>query len=337
MTKNKNISRRDFLVASAAIISGFALKTKGFDVIQAVPPEIKYPNKFHRDRGIVIIPDKGELYIAADFHSRYDDFKKWLSNTRIYEKLKEGENVYGLILGDIVDIKPNDNEADKTGDVKILNKLMKIRRKLGKRGNRLIYIMGNHEHANVDIYRKLKKYSGLNIRNKKQLVDELFDSEAGEELRQFNFLKRVRESHYKYLKELPLVVLCKNGVVAAHAGPALSAANLEDIAGEKEKVVKELVGGRGYGVKEDGYSEGDVLRFLKMMEDAKLLITGHTPLGELPPESIKKGIGHFGNHQVILGTSYGHQPGKKTYLKIDLTKRYKSADDLRIGEEILRL
>ena len=62
-----------------------------------------------------------------------------------------------------------------------------------------------------------------------------------------------------------------------------------------------------------------------------------TPLEELPPESIKKGMGFLGSHQVILGTSYGHQPGEKTYLKIDLTKRYKNSDDLRIGEEILRL
>lgn len=337
MEKDKNISRRDFVTTSIAAVSAFALNLSGFNNIPSIPAEEKYPNTFHQDRGIVIIPDKGELYIAADFHSHYRDFKKWLSKTGIYEKLKNGGDVYGLILGDVLDVKQNDKDADKRGDVKILSKLMKMQRELGERGKRVIYIMGNHEFMNVDIYGKLKKFSGLNPRNQQQLLDILFSRKYGKELSQHNFLRRMTSYHYKYLKDLPLVVLCKNGVVASHAGPAVSAANLEDIAGKNEKVVKELVSGRAYGITEDGYSHEDLMRFLKMMENSKLLITGHTPLDKLPTRDIKKGLGSFGNHQVILGTSYGYYPGKKSYLRINLDKKYNSIDDLRVGEEILRL
>ena len=330
--KNTNLSRRDFLSVSLAAVAGFVFEAKGI-----VGVTTGYPNRFHRDRGIVIIPGRGEIYIAADFHSNYRDFVKWLDKTRIYEKLKAGEDVYGLILGDVVDIKPDDRDADKNGDVKILDRLMKMRRKLGKRGKRLVHLLGNHEYMNVDIYGRLKKHAGLNPRNRRQLVDALLKTKEGAEASQFNFLRRMREVHYEYLKNLPLVVLCKNGVAAVHAGPAVSVLNVEDIAGRKEEVVKELVGGRAYQVEDGGYSEEDLLRFLKILEDSKLLITGHTPLNELPAGSIKKGIGLVGAHQVILGTSYGYSPGEKSYLKINLDKMYKNADDLRIGEEILRL
>ena len=337
MKKNNNLTRRDFLSASLAIIAGFAFDATGLRAVHVLSPGTQYPNRFHRDRGIVVIPDRGELYIAADFHANYGDFKKWLNKTRIYEKLKEGQDVYGLILGDIVDIKPDDRDADKSGDVKILNRLMKMRRKLGKRGDRLIHLLGNHEYMNIDIYGRLKKHAGLNRRNQQQLVNELFNTKEGAEASQFNFLKRMRDAHYQYLKNLPLIALCKNGVAAVHAGPAISALNIEDIAGKKKQGVKELVGGRAYQVEEGGYSQEDLLKFLKILENTKLLITGHTPLNELPAGSIKKGIGFIGIHQVVLGTSYGHAPGKKTYLKIDLAKKYKSAEDLRVGEEILRL
>jgi hypothetical protein len=143
--------------------------------------------------------------------------------------------------------------------------------------------------------------------------------------------------HYKYLRNLPLLVLCKNGVVAAHAGPALSAVSPEDIAGRNENVVYELVWARSAAVEKNGYSQEDLLRFLKVMENSKLLISGHTPLNEFPAGNIKKGVGFIGGHQVILGTSYGYQPGEKTYLKINLNKKYNNAADLRLGEEILRL
>jgi predicted phosphodiesterase len=335
----ETISRRAFLAAAAA--AGASLLGLGERLLAAPssqPLAAPYPDKFHRDGGLVVLPGRGELYVASDFHSRHADFRKWLSKTDLVAKLKDRDDVFGLILGDAVDKKADDPLAEDNGDSRIIDEIRAIQDNSDQTGKRLIFIRGNHEHEVWRIYDALKRRYGLNAANRRRFVEALYATEQGSFFRQFNFLERISEEQFEYLGRLPVAVLARNGVVAVHAGPSKLAKSPRQLAQMDEQVVEELVWTRpgqtqGLGV----YVADDVTAFLKMMDGAGLLLTGHTPLSSLPEDWIQNGIGVFADHQVILATSYGSEPGEKSYLVLDLAKRYASARDLKAGKEIQRL
>ncbi len=324
------ISRRHFLAAAAAISGETALRR----YLRAEAPAA-YPDKFQFDGGLVILPSRGELYIASDFHTRHADFDKWLKRTRLVEKLKDQEDVYGLILGDVVDAKPGDTAAEKDGDTRIMARIREIQSTLGEAGKRLIYILGNHEREVLRVYEALKTQHGLNAQNRRRLLDRLYASDVF--FTQFNFLERINDDQFEYLKQIPLAIIGKSGLVGIHSGPCPHCTSPAQIIRREEEIVSESVWGRPAEMQEKGYTAEDLVRFLKVMEGASLLVVGHTPLPLLPPTFIRDGIGVFAKRQVILATSYGAIQGQKSYLRLHLDQRYDGAADLKLEKEILRL
>lgn len=327
------LSRRAFLAATGATTAG--LLTNRAMATTTAPAA--YPNKFQRDGGLVILPDRGELYIASDFHTRHTDFQRWLTQTKLVEKLKDRDDVYGLILGDAVDAKFGDLAAERGGDTRIIERIREIQQTLGEAGKRLIFIKGNHEYEVARIYEALQKQYGMTARTQAILVRALFNSADGAYFQQFNFLERITEEQFRFLKGLPVAVMAKNGLLAVHAGPSREAVGTTSVARQEKKVVAELVWPRAAEIDPTGYTLDDVTKFLAIMEESNLLVVGHTPLSSLPPEWVKNGVGVYGEHQMILATSFGSDPGEKSHLVIDLSKRIRGVGDLAVGREILRL
>ena len=77
-----------------------------------------YPNQLTRDGELVILPEQGTVYIATDFHAHWSDFNQWLKQTKLIERIASGEDVYGLILGDVADHKPGDKVFESSGGYK---------------------------------------------------------------------------------------------------------------------------------------------------------------------------------------------------------------------------
>ena len=158
--------------------------------------------------------------------------------------------------------------------------------------------------------------------------------------RQWNFVERITEEHYQYLKKLPAAVIGKNGLVGVHAGPVKKAAEPGDLARSTEEMLVDMLWSRPakeYDRKDKTlslYDEADVSGFLKAMEGAGLMIVGHTPLKALPEEMVKEGLGVLGERCIVMGASYGSMPGRKQYLVFDLAKRYTKFADLGMGKEI---
>ncbi|HEX2973008.1 MAG TPA: metallophosphoesterase [Tepidisphaeraceae bacterium] len=298
-----------------------------------------YPNRFQRDGGLVVLPSQGTLYIASDFHTRYTDFKRWLAATQLVEKLKAGEDVYGLILGDAADVKPGDAEAEPEGDSRIIDHIRQLQESLGDRAHRVIFILGNHEAANIEIYALLKEHFSLNAQNRRRLINLLYNSEDGAYYRQFNFLERISDEQFEYLKKLPVAVLSKSGLLAVHAAPSKSAVAVTDLVKKRPKVLEELLWSRPAEIqaKEPNYTAADLLAFLRIVQNSSLLITGHTPLGHLPESWIRNGLGVYADRQIILGTSYGALPNQKSHLVFDLAKSWRMPLDLAPGQQILPL
>jgi hypothetical protein len=298
-----------------------------------------YPDRFQQDGGLVVLPSKGTLYIASDFHTRYTDYRKWLAATQLPEKLKAGEDVYGLILGDAADIKPGDTAAEKGGDSRIIDHIRELQQSLGPAGRRFIFILGNHEAASVQIYGLLKREFELTPQNRRRLINLLYNSEDGAYYQQFNFLERITDEQYAYLKGLPVAVLSKSGLLAVHAAPSKSATGLGDLVAKRPKVLEQLLWSRPVEIqiKEPNYSSTDLLTFLKLMANSSLLIAGHTPLSSLPDSWIHHGLGMYADRQIILGTSYGSLPGQKSHLVLDLARSYRTTQDLTPGRQIFPL
>ena len=330
-----HLSRRNFLRGSSAIAIGSLMGELLRAAEPAAPPA--YPDQFQIDNGLVVLPSKGRLYIASDFHTRHADFQKWLTKTSIVQRLKNEPDTYGLILGDVLDVKPGDPHAEKGGDMKILDRIREIQTSLGKDGRRFIFILGNHESEVARIYGILKTHFALNAANRQRLIAALYNCQDGLFYQQFNAMERINDEQVAYLRTLPVGVLCKNGLICTHAGPAKSAKSPKDLATKLEPVVEDLVWSRPAEIAEipgKGYSPDQLSDFLKMMEFSGLLVTGHTPLGSLPPTWLKNNVGVYGDKQLILATSYGSEPCNKSYLIMDLAKRYDAVADVAPGKEL---
>lgn len=328
MMINPTLSRRAFLAAGAAALAGRTLLADA---------PAAYPDRFHTDQGLVILPSKGTLYITSDFHTRHADFAQWLARTDIVSRLKNEPDTYGLILGDTVDQKPLDAQAEKEGDTRIIDRIRQIQADLGDAGKRLIYIMGNHEQACMEIYAALQKQYGMTAATQGRLIRALFGSADGAFYQQFNFLERMKDEHLAYFRALPVAVLGKSGVAFTHAGPARSAKALADLTARSPKVLQELLWTRPEEIMTGGHTAAELAAFLKLMQESTLLICGHTPLGSLPQDWIRDGLGVFARQQVILATSYGSIGEDKRFLTLDLGRNYRSCEDLRPEKEIHRL
>ncbi len=305
-------------------------------VAMAAPKQLaQYPDELTRNGHVVILPDHGTVYIVSDLHADWDDFNRWLQRTNLVARIQVGEDVYGLILGDAVDYKPDEPRHPPYGDTQIIDTVIELRKQLGDKGSRLIYIRGNHEFAAADAYAMLKR-QGMTTQNRDQFIRSLYDSPLGSYYEQFNFIERMTDAHYDFLMNLPTVVIAKNGFVGIHAGPPRSIKNLTDLIDPSPKTLDEILWHRPIITYSGGYTLKHIDKFLTAVH-ANLLIVGHTPIQYFPVKNVRDGIATFGDKQLIFSTGYGGLPGVPTYIEIDLGKTYPSVHTLKLGVNIHHL
>ena len=334
---NKQVTRREFLRTSSSIGGLLLLNlwSSGFaSSLEAILSKQDCSGQIHRNGGLVFLPGHGKLFVASDFHTRYADFTMWLERTRIVERLRNGDDVYALIVGDVVDRKSGDIYAEDDGDTRIIERIREIQDNVNEQGFRFLYIQGNHENRCVSIYEKLVADEAMTPSNQQEVVKNLFSGERGSYYQQFNFVSRMNDDRYQYLKELPVAVITENGIVGIHAGPSRSLNYSKDIINMNETVVEQILWSRPVEVRKDGYDTSDLSTFLHRMNDSSLVVSGHTPLRYLPEELIRDNVGDYGGQQIILATSYGSEPAEKAFLALDLKTAYEGTSELRAGEEI---
>ena len=334
---DKQVTRREFLGKAASIAGLLLLNWNGSGFassLETILSKQDSSGQILRNGGLVFLPGHGILFVASDFHTRYADFEMWLERTRIVERLRNGDDVYGLIVGDVVDRKPGDSYAEDDGDTRIIERIREIQNSLDEQGDRFLYIQGNHENRCVSIYEKLITEEAMTPSNQQQVVKDLFSGQRGSYYQQFNFVSRMNDDRYRYLKDLPVAVITENGIVGIHAGPSRSLSYPKDIIDLNETVIDEILWSRPVEVRKDGYDTSDLSTFLTRMNDSNLVVSGHTPLRYLPEELIRDNVGDYGGQQIILATSYGSEPAEKAFLALDLKTAYESTSELRAGEEI---
>lgn len=292
----------------------------------------QYPNEYTRDGHVIVLPDHGTVYIVADLHAHWEDFNQWLDQTQLVQKIEAGEDVYGIMLGDAIDYKPDERPKPPYGDVQIVNRVIEIQRQLGDEGKRLIYIRGNHEYAAADTY-ALMKTNGMTDQNRPAFIRKLYTSINASYYKQFNFIERMTDEHFEFLTNMPTVVVGKKGFVAVHAGPSRSIRSLVDLIKPSPMTFDEILWDRPEIVFTGGYTPKHTENFLKKIQ-ANYLIVGHTPISYFPNEYIRDGVARIDGKQLIFSTGYGGIEGGQTYLEIDLSKTYDSVDELKYGVNI---
>ena len=295
----------------------------------------QYPDQLTRDGHVLVLPDHGTVYIVSDLHAHWDDFNQWLRLTKLVERIQADEDVYGLILGDAIDYKPDEPRHPPFGDTLIVDRVMELQKQLGDKGKRIIYLRGNHEFAAADAYAMLKK-QGMTTQNREQFIRLLYDSHLGSYYEQFNFIERMTDAHYEFLINLPTVVIAKNGFVGIHAGPPRAITSLTDLVNPSPKTLEELLWPRPAIAYPGGYTLAHIKNFLKAVH-ANLLVVGHTPIHYFPAQNVRDGIATFGKNQLIFSTGYSGLPGIPTYIEIDLSETYPSVHALKLGVNIHHL
>lgn len=298
-------------------------------------PLAQYPNQLTRDGHIVVLPDHGTIYIVSDLHAHWDDFNQWLRLTKLVERIQADEDVYGLILGDAVDYKPDEPRHPPYGDTLIVDRVMELQRQLGDKGERIIYLRGNHEFAAADAYAMLKR-QGMTAENRRHFIRALYESPLGAYYEQFNFIERMTDTHYEFLMDLPTVVIGKNGFVGIHAGPGRFVTRLADLVNPNPKTLEELLWHRPEITYSGGYTLSHIKNFLEAIHGT-FLIVGHTPIHYFPRQNVRDGIATFGESQLIFSTGYSGRPGIPAYIEIDLAETYPSVDVLKLGTNIHHL
>lgn len=318
------------LVFAAVILTFFTL-----DVFAQQKDLTESPNQISRDGHVILLPKHGTVYIVSDLHAHWNDFNQWLEQTRLIERIEAGEDVYGVMLGDSIDYKPTERPKPPYGDIQIVNRVIELQQQLGEKGNRLIYIRGNHEYAAAEAYAMLKS-AGMTDQNRPAYIRKLYNGPTGGYYRQFNFIERMNDTHYDFLINLPTVVVGKNGFVAVHAGPAQSIDSLADLVEPSQTTLDEILWDRPKITRIGGYTFEHTKNFLKAI-NGSFLIVGHTPISYFPPETIRDSVARLDGKQLIFSTGYGGLRGGQTYIEIDLSKTYISVDELKSGVNIHRL
>lgn len=276
-------------------------------------------------RKVARLPKRGILLFATDLQGNFGDYER-LKTLYFREKARGTEPVL-LLCGDLVhgpgeSLAHPDSWPDFLGSfyldrsVELVLDFMEF-----ARHERVLSLMGNHEHAHVGGPRVSKFHA---------------DEAAVLEDRLGRHAAAVRE----FFSSLPLLAVSSCGVVFTHGAPRVSPASLESFE----------------SMKYDGYADVPVLTMAQADPLGALLWSRHAEPEQaraflrmaLPDRGgagfvayghdvVREGYERTGDEQLCLSTSFGCRNECKYYLRLDLSARYDSAHDLAEGRELLRL
>jgi hypothetical protein len=292
----------------SAVLGGFTCAN------QKEPKNVKAKLEQSLGAGSVTeLPNTGLAYVINDFHGDWKNYQRFLKQTKIFERMENGEDIYLVINGDMVDKK---DFSDKTpGDSIILEDIKKMKAKFGERVG---YNRGNHEDENIKIENFIEDYMAKNKISRDSTIVLLYNSKDGDYFKQFNFIERTTPGLDSLLNKTSLVTYCANGTYIIHG-----------LYPEGKDPITALLWGR----------EGDGKKFLKE-NGGTLIVNGHS----YPSRTNELGgyydglreIGVVGEHRIITAPSEGSD-GTGTFVVLDLSKTYKTQADLKRGKEIIEL
>ena len=271
------------------------------------------------------LPATGVLLVSTDLHGNLRDYKRLIA---LYEHEEApGNRPILLLTGDLVHGPHPEFNApgmwpDYLGTAYVdESRALLTHFESFTRTARAFALMGNHDHAHVGGPVVAKFHD-----------DEAAVFEAG--------LGADRDRLCAFMATYPLIAVAPCGAVFTHAAPYATADSLEafealDYAGYEGRSIQQM------------YSSDAVGALLwarcARPHQARRLLAA-TSLDGAPNafvafghDVVREGYEVVGDEQICVSTSYGLDTPQKTYLRLDLSRRYDSVHDLRPGHELLSL
>ena len=300
------------------------------DVVHATPNDVQQPSTpADRTLGPSIwgrkaarLPDRGTLLVATDLQGNRRDYER-LKQLYWEEEARGNEPVLAL-CGDLVHGPSPDLNADGawpeylgTPYVDESADLIRDFEQL-TRYARAFSLLGNHEHAHVGGPVVAKFYH-----DEAKVLDEALGAD--------------RDRIHAFFESFPLVASGSCGIVLTHGAPKATEQTIEDF----ERLCYRGPDTTTFGM----LSASTVGKLLwarsATADEARALLRVTTGDGEgaviYGHDIAIAGYDTAGREQMCVSSSFGVFDSCKTYLRIDLAKRYRSVHDLRPGHEILPL
>ena len=267
------------------------------------------------------LPDRGRLLVCTDLQGCMRDFDRVVELFEDLLRVHRGD-AHLLFTGDLIHgphIDPEDwpdflgeYYRDASGDVMLAYAAL-----AAKYPRRVHALLGNHEHGHIG-----GPHTAKFAADEVALLEQILGPTGTARMRGI-------------IHTFSLAAVSRCGVVFTHGAPAAqidSIADLEaaDLSGAHYAspldVLDTPVVGKVLWAR--SASEAEAKRFLRAT-NANVSIYGH--------DVIPEGFETIGDEQMIVSTSFGVFDSNKVYVSLDLSARYKSVHDLRIGREILPL
>lgn len=259
--------------------------------------------------------------MCTDLQGCLRDFRSMVAH---FERLvgRYGDETHLLFTGDLVH-GPHIDESDwpdflgefyRDESGSLIDAFAALRKRFNGRVHALL---GNHEHGHIG-----GPHTAKFAADEVALLEWHLGPARSRQLRQL-------------LSEFPLAAVAPCGAVFTHGAPAaaiesrgeVEAVNVTDFAGRSPvdildiPVLGPILWARSASV-------AAARRFLRAM-GGTISIYGH--------DVIPSGFERVGDEQIVVSTSFGVFDTNKVYLELDLSRRYHTVHELRIGREILPL
>jgi hypothetical protein len=282
---------------------------------------------------LLVFPPEGTLLVCSDLHGNLADFQLMV---RIFigEDRSRPADTYLLFLGDLIHGPASELSPDSDLDnlfwhyqdrsKEIINAFRRLKATYPKQVHSLL---GNHEHSHLGGPETAKFH--FNHHTDTSYLEEQLGEKMSEEL-------------LATIEKFPLAAITPGGIVFTHGAPSGKIASLQDI----------LHADYYANIKQDANQMHDVpvfdllwLRAAAPDDLQKFFALFHAASHQkyCPKVSIyghdvaEEGFYRDDDQQLLLSTSFRTPETNKTYLKIDLRKRYLSSFDLQPGKELMPL
>jgi hypothetical protein len=276
-------------------------------------------------RRVARLPDRGTLLVATDLQGNLRDWERLKSLHG--EELAKDRGAVLALTGDLVHGPSPELEAPGAWPKHLGTAYADRSKELvldfieySARAPALA-LLGNHEHAHIGGPVVAKFYP-----------DEaaILDRSLGND----------KERVHAFFRSMPLIAVSRAGVVLTHAAPRATEHDLAAFErlryeGYTRLSIHDMAGRDTLGA----------LLWARSAEpkDARALLEATTLDGDpsgfvaYGHDVVREGYDKVGDEQICFSTSYGLFDEAKVYLRLDLSHRYRSVDELRDGIEILKL
>jgi Calcineurin-like phosphoesterase len=269
---------------------------------------------------VLRLPDHGQLIVCTDLQGCRRDFDRI---SEIFESaLRDCSDTHVLFTGDLIH-GPHIDEAewpdflgeyyrDASGEV-----IAAYAALAATYPGRVHALVGNHEHGHIG-----GPHTAKFAADEVLLLEQILGPSRAAGMR-------------SVLETFALVAIAPCGAVFTHGAPAARIDSLRDLE-------QADLSGQSYGSPLDvldtpvvgkilwarSATPAEARRFLRAL-GGTISIYGH--------DVIPEGFERIGDDQMVVSTSFGVFDANKVYVSLDLSARYKSVRELRVGYEILPL